>query len=171
MRSLVTVFLASLASFAGVASAQSIDDSLLNHLAGKWVLTGKIAGHEVVHDVTADWVLAHQYIQIHEISRAKKPDGKPDYEAIVYLGWNPGLKQYTCLWLDTTGGNGLVADGFGHADKGQSTLSFRWNDDHGSPSLENAFSYDSTHNTWRWQIDNLDSGRVKHFADLKLVSR
>ncbi len=41
------------------ASAQYLDDSLLERLAGKWVLKGTIAGKETIHDVTAQWVLAH----------------------------------------------------------------------------------------------------------------
>ena len=32
-------------------------DSLLDRLAGNWVLRGTIAGQQVVHDVSARWVL------------------------------------------------------------------------------------------------------------------
>ena len=169
--SLSGISLLAFALFGNPASAQAVDDPLLNHLAGQWVLSGKIAHHEVVHDVTAQWVLGHQYVQIHETSRAKAHDGKPEYEAIVYVGWNPMLNQYTCLWLDSTGGNGLVTEGLGHAQKDPETLLFKWNDEHGSPSLQNAFSYDATHDTWRWQIDNIDKGKAKQFADVSLARR
>jgi len=169
LHSLFGIVLIAFAPFGSAAFAQAINDPLLNHLTGQWVLSGKIAHHDVVHDVTANWVLGRQYIQIHETSRTKAPDGKPEYEAIVYVGWNPVLNQYTCLWLDNTGGNGLVAEGLGHAGKDPKTLLFKWNDDHGSPSLQNAFSYDPTHDSWRWQIDNLHNGKVQHFADVRLA--
>jgi len=46
-------------------------DSLLNKLAGKWVLTGTIEGQKTIHDVDAKRVLNGQYVQIKEVSREK----------------------------------------------------------------------------------------------------
>ncbi|WP_250634362.1 hypothetical protein [Pinirhizobacter soli] len=168
VHSFLGIVLIAFAPLGNAAFAQAINDPLLNHLTGQWVLSGKIAHRDVVHDVTAQWVLGRQYIQIHEVSRAKKHDGKPEYEAIVYVGWNPVLNQYTCLWLDSTGGNGLVTEGLGHAEKDPKTLLFKWNDVNGSTSLQNAFSYDAAHDTWRWWIDNIDDGKAKQFADVRL---
>jgi hypothetical protein len=90
------------------AIAQSLHDPLLDHLVGSWLLRGDIAHEQVTHSVRAQWVLAPQYIQIHETSQTKAADGAPEYDAIVYIGWDPDLKQYSCLWLDSTGGNGLA---------------------------------------------------------------
>ena len=91
-----------------LAAPSSLNDPLLDRLVGTWVLRGNIAGKPVTHAVKVQWVLAHEYIQIRETSRSKKADGAPDYDAIVYIGWNPDEKQYACLWLDSTGGDGLV---------------------------------------------------------------
>src|SRR5208282_4812975 len=46
---------------ASVVAAQQppVQSPLLDHLAGKWVLQGTIAGQETTHDVDADWVLDH----------------------------------------------------------------------------------------------------------------
>jgi hypothetical protein len=149
--------------------AQSLNDPLLDRLIGTWVLRGDIAHKAVTHAVKVQWVLAHQYIQVRETSQSKTADGAPDYDAIVYIGWNPDLKQYTCLWLDSTGGNGLVGWALGHADADASKLAFLFSDNNGDPSVHNTFEFDRTTNTWRWTIENVDKGQLKPFANVKLT--
>jgi hypothetical protein len=96
-----------LVAHSAVAAPSSIHDPLLDHLAGAWTLHGNIAGKPVTHTVNVQWLLAHEYIQSRETSQSRTAAVAPEYEAIVYIGWNPDLRQYTCLWLDSTGGNGL----------------------------------------------------------------
>ena len=60
-------------------------DSLLSHLIGRWVLRGHMAGKDVVHDVTFQWVLGGEYVEMHEVSRERTSARTPAYEAIVYL--------------------------------------------------------------------------------------
>ncbi|HUN65772.1 MAG TPA: hypothetical protein VMW43_06680, partial [Bacteroidota bacterium] len=43
-------------------------DSLLDEFAGTWVLRGTIAGKQTTHDVSAEWILGHEYLQFREIS-------------------------------------------------------------------------------------------------------
>lgn len=95
-------FLAALVATIGliqitVAAPSSLNDPLLDRLTGTWVLRGDIAGKPVTHTVKVRWVLAHEYIQIRETSRSRTAVGAPEYDAIVYIGWNPDLKQYACL--------------------------------------------------------------------------
>jgi hypothetical protein len=62
------------------AQNQSLDPSkLLDRMTGAWVLKGMIAGKPVTHDVDATWVLRREYLQIHEVSREKDPDGQASY--------------------------------------------------------------------------------------------
>jgi hypothetical protein len=149
--------------------AQSLHDPLLEHLVGTWVLRGKIAHRPVTHAVKARWVLDHQYIQIRETSQVKRVDGAPAYDAIVYIGWNPDLKQYSCLWLDTTGGNGLVEWAFGHAEADPTKLAFLFSDKNRDPSVRNTFAYDRITNSWSWTIDNIDKSKLKPFANVVLT--
>jgi len=51
------------------AQQPTLRDSLLDRLVGRWVLRGTIQGAATTHDVTADWVLGHQYVRIQEASR------------------------------------------------------------------------------------------------------
>jgi hypothetical protein len=152
-----------------LAAPSSLNAPLLDRLIGSWVLRGDIAGKQVTHAVKVQWVLGHQYIQIRETSRSRTAAGAPEYEAIVYIGWNPDLKQYTCLWLDSTGGNGLVGTAFGHAAADATKLAFVFSDENGDPSLHNTFTYDRIANTWSWTIDNLDKGQLQPFARVKLT--
>lgn len=79
------------------------------------------------------------------------------------------MNRLACLWLDSTGGNGLVGTAFGHAEAGATQLAFVWSDENGDPSLHNTFAYDRVTNTWRWTIDNVDNGQLQSFANVKLT--
>ena len=87
--------------------------ALLDRLAGQWVLSGKIAGKETTHDISADWTLNHGYLRIHEISREKGASGGAAYEAIVFISYNGKTEEHTCIWLDSTSNEGLNAQGLG----------------------------------------------------------
>lgn len=154
-----------------VAENSSLNAPLLEHLVGAWVLRGDIAGKPVTHAVKVQWVLGHEYIQIHETSQAKTAAGALQYEAIVYIGWDPDLKKYACLWLDNTGGGGLVGWALGHADAEAGKLAFLFSDKNGDPSLHNTFTYNRLTNSWRWKIDNVEKGQLQPFADVKLTRR
>ncbi len=78
LTALALLFLTATAAFA----QKGFGDDLIAHLAGDWTLTGTIAGHEVTHDIEAAWVLGGYYLQIHEVSQGKTPEGAPQYEAI-----------------------------------------------------------------------------------------
>lgn len=141
---------------------------LLDHLAGNWVLQGTIAGKPTTHDVQASWVLNHEYLQIHEISRAKNTRGEPAYEAIVYVSWDVKAQQYFCLWLDSTAGGGLSPEGIARANPAGDSIPFIFNL---SPTdqIHTTFTYDKTNDTWRWLIDNLENGQTHRFANVTLT--
>src|SRR5271154_7432211 len=105
--------LALCAASAGVAQQPPVKSPLLDHLAGKWVLQGTIAGRATTHDVDAEWVLDHHYLCIREVSREKNSKGQPQYEATIYIAWNEPTKQFAAVWLDDYGG--FLASGGGVA--------------------------------------------------------
>lgn len=53
------------------------------------------AGQQATHDITAEWVANHQYLRLHEVSRQRMADGKPQYDAFIHIGWNEGKKVYS----------------------------------------------------------------------------
>ena len=69
-RNLAAIALLVLAAFSTSAQQQTPEDPLLDRLAGSWLLQGTIAGHETAHDIESEWELNHEYLRLHETSRA-----------------------------------------------------------------------------------------------------
>ena len=152
-----------------MAQSQTADPfSLLDHLSGDWVLKGTIGGRDTTHDVQASWVLKREYLRLHEVSREKDAGGVPAYEAIVFIGWDDRARQYTCLWLDSTAGNGLSAQTIARATPTANSIPFIFTI---SPtdSLHTTFNYDSRADTWQWLIDDEKDGKTDRFANVKLT--
>ncbi len=169
-KSMITAVITLFVSYSAIARQTSFQDSLLDHMVGTWVLEGTIAGQQTTHDVDFTWVLAHQYLQFHEISRERNADGSPAYEAIVYIGWDQMTNQYDCLWLDVTGGGGLTGQGIGHAKKGGDLLQFLFKSGDGS-LFHTTFAYDRADDTWQWLMDAEDKGKLQPFARVKLTRK
>lgn len=140
---------------------------LLDHLTGNWVLKGTIGGKQTTHDVQASWVLHHEYLQIHEISREKNADGQAAYEAIVLIGWDPKADQYTCLWLDSTSGAGLSNNVACKATPARDSIPFVFAIGP-SESIHTTFTFGQATGAWRWIIDDIKDGKADRFADVEL---
>jgi hypothetical protein len=158
-----------IASFSASAQQPVRQDPLLDHMTGKWVLQGTIAGQAATHDIEADWVLNHEYVRLHEISREKDAQGRPIYEAIIFIDWNASLSEYTCLFLDSTEGGGLSPETFGHAKPNGDEIPLLF-------KLKNGFfhttlAYDKSSDTWQWLLDDEEGGKLTPFARLKLTRK
>jgi hypothetical protein len=151
----------------------SVDSSLIEHpllerMVGHWALRGTIGRNQsVVHDVEADWVLAHHYIRIHEVSRERDAEGRPEYEALVFIGWNEKGPRYSCVWLDVTGGLSTLSIGLASPD--QNELPFVFRNEKGEVDLTNSFVHNPKDDSWEWRIDNVENGTPKEFARLRLT--
>lgn len=143
-------------------------DSLLSHLIGRWVLRGHMAGQEVVHDVTFQWVLGGEYVEMHEVSRERTPAGAPAYEAIVYLVRDPHTQEYGSLWLDNTDYNAFDPAGVGRGAAAGDSIPFVFT---ASPTdhFHNTFVYDRATDTWAWHLDNDDARGRRPFARVTLT--
>jgi len=138
-------------------------DALLDKLAGKWLLTGLIDGKQVKHDISAGWVLGHEYFQIRETSREKDAKGKLDYEAIIYLTFNKAGNEYDCLWLDNTSNAGLSNGIIAHGKKEPNRLAllFKFNE---TFNFHTTFTYNPEQHTWAWSMISEDKGKKDTFA-------
>ena len=152
------------------ARPSTFQDPLLDHLTGKWVLRGTIAGRKTTHDIVSEWVLGHQYVRLHEVSREKDAKGQAAYEAIVFIGWDRSASRYACLWLDSTGGDGLSAQAIGHARRGGDEIAFLFKGKDGS-SFHTTFAYSKSTDTWRWLMDGEGGGKLQPFARVKLTRK
>lgn len=148
--------------------APSRPDSLLDRLIGHWVLRGPMAGQQVVHDVTFRWVLDSEYVEMHEVSRERAPNGRPAYEAIVYLVHDPHTGEYAALWLDNTDYNAFLPAGVGRARAVADSIPFLFTDSTTS-RFHNTFVYDRRSDSWAWHMDNDQNGVRRPFARVTLT--
>lgn len=144
----------------------TFEDSLLDQFQGSWVLQGTVTGKETTHDVANDWVLNHQYLRIHEVSREKKnAKGEPAYEAMVFIGWDDATSRYVCVWLDVYGGFSKAT--VGYAPRSGDELRFLFND--GKSDFHTTFLYDRKAKVWEWQMDSEEDGKLTPFLRAKLT--
>jgi hypothetical protein len=161
-------------ALAGLLSASPLHaqapqrDSLLNHLIGRWVLRGPMAGKDVVHDVTFQWVLGGEYVEMHEVSRERAPSGAPAYEAIAYLVRDPRTRKYAALWLDNTDYNAFDPSGVGRGAAIADSIPFVFTAS-STDNFHNTFVYDRATDTWAWHMDNDDARGRRPFARVTLT--
>ncbi len=154
---------------AGIAFAQqpTFHDDLLDKLAGNWLLQGTIMGKQTTHDVAAEWVVEHQYLRIHEVSREKNAQGQPGYEAMVFVGWDQAAGEYVCIWLDTYGG--MNATSLGHAKRNGDVIPFLFKDK--DSTFHTQFIYHPEASNWEWRMDSEEKTGMKPFARLTLTRK
>lgn len=151
--------------------AASAPESLLDKMAGHWVMTGRIAKKPTTHDVDVDWVLKRRYIRIHEVSRDKDASGGIGYEAWIYIVWDAKSSEYAVMWLDNTASTNFAPDGIGHAKPDGDRIPFIFKDADGS-GIHTTFAYDRATDTWSWTINNVDkSGKASTFAKVTLTRK
>jgi hypothetical protein len=151
--------------------AQSLPaDSVFDRLIGHWVLRGTIKGQATTHDVTFDWLLGREYVQMHEVSRERSPNGTPAYEAVVLFGRDPASGEYGALWLDNTGATAFDPRGTGRGAVAGDSIPFLFHYSD-TDSFHNTFVYHRATDSWEWHMDNDSSGVRRPFARLTLTRR
>src|SRR4029077_16001073 len=101
-------WLVALLMVAAPASAQEpvdgpkhpLHDPFIEQLAGDWALTRQIRGKEARNTLQPEWVLNHQFLQLHMKDIAQPPA----YEALVYIGYQNADQRYVAHWLGVWGG-------------------------------------------------------------------
>lgn len=152
-------------------------NALLDHLAGRWTMTGTLGGKQTTHDADARWVLNREYIEFHEVSRERRADGTPSYEAVVFFGWHPKTSEFMCLFLDNTIGGGLSPEGIARGKRSGNAISvvFACRSGECPPglseqeSLHTTFDYQPSTDTWRLTIDDVKDGKTDRFGDMALT--
>jgi hypothetical protein len=141
--------------------------ALMNHLVGRWTMTGRLGGKRAIHDVDAKWILNREYVQFHEVSRERSASGGPAYEAIVLLSWYVKTSEFMCLWLDNTAGGGLSPEGIARGPQAGDTVPivFRLSQ---RESIHTTFAYNRVTDTWRLTIDDITDGKSDRFGDVTL---
>jgi hypothetical protein len=151
--------------------AQSLPaDSLFDRLIGHWVLRGTIARRQTTHDVTFEWMLGREYVQMHEVSRERASNGTPVYEAVVLFGRDPHSGEYACLWLDNTGASAFDPQGVGRGAVAGDSIPFLFHYT-ATDRFHTTFLYDRATDSWQWHLDNDSAGVRRPFARVELSRR
>jgi Protein of unknown function (DUF1579). len=139
-------------------------DLFLDHMAGRWVLSGTIENQPTTHEVTAEWILQNTYLRFIEIAREKDAAGKPLYEAEVLLGYDPAKKRYVCFWYDITGVAGPGSGGEASRDGDRLPFVFK----SASGDFHTTFAYQSASESWTVAMDADVKGKLVPFAQLTM---
>jgi hypothetical protein len=145
-------------------------DSLFDRLIGHWVLTGTIARKSTTHDVTFDWMLGREYVQMHEASRERAANGKPAYEAVVLFGRDPGSGEYAVLWLDNSAGSAFHPQDVGRGKVAGDSVPFEFHYTK-TDGFHTTLVYSRATDSWQWHMDNDSAGVRRPFARVTLTRR
>jgi hypothetical protein len=124
-------------------------DEFIDRLVGDWKLTRKIRGKVVENKVKAEWVLNHQFLQVHMKDVAEPPA----YEAIVLIGYAHADKEYVAHWCDTYGGK-FSAVGRGKRSGDAIEFVFQYPD---GPFF-NTFTWDGKARGWTFRMESQGQG-------------
>jgi len=145
-----------LAFGAGGAQDHTFNDPFIQQLAGDWTLTRQIRGKEVENTVHAEWVLNHQFLQVH----MKDSTQPPAYEALIYVGYQHAEQRYVVHWLDVYGGKGS-AIGYGKRSGDSIEVAFQYED---GPFF-NTLTWDTLGQGWTFKMESLNKdGKRQLFA-------
>jgi hypothetical protein len=120
-------------------------DEFIDNLSGEWKLTRKIRGKEVENKVKAEWVLNHQFLQLHMTDVADPPA----YEALVLIGYAHADKKYVAHWCDTYGGK-FSAVGYGKRSGDSIEFEFLYPDG----PFYNTFTWDAKTTGWTFRMES-----------------
>lgn len=138
-------------------------DSFLDNLVGDWHVERKFGnGRMVENTVHFEWVLNHQFIELHYRDVATPPK----YEAMVFIGYDTGEQRYVCHWIDNFGGQ-FSALGHGKIDNEKRVIEFTFNYRDGP--FTNKFSFDPATKTWISLMRQQEKGEWKLFAEDKFT--
>jgi len=141
----------------------TFQDALLDQITGHWKLSGTIRGKNVEHSVEAQWVLNHQFLQVHEKDMATPPA----YEANIMIGYDNLSERYVAHWLDFFGGRVSETLGYGTRSGDQIEFIFEYPDG----PFRTLFRWMADKKQWQWQMRTKNnSGKWVEFSNLTLTA-
>ena|SRR5579863_8141219 len=141
-------------------------DSLVDRLEGTWKLEGQVMGREAHHQVTAEWILNHQFLRIHEKTSADAPGTERPYEALWFLGYDSISERYVLHLVDVFGARYSETLGYGTRDGNRIRFVFEYPDG----PFHTTYRWNPVDQTWQWLLEQKDkNGKWTVFADLKLT--
>jgi len=133
----------------------------LDKLRGKWNLTGEMGKIELHQEVSARWVLGHQYISLYCKSIADDENPTADYEALYHIGYNPDEDLFIFHLLDTTGVPIVCNVGLGRRDGNHIPFVFEYQDG----NFINDLTWHPAERRWTFRQEYQENGKLRLFAE------
>lgn len=130
---------------AQTSPAPRLEDPFLQNLIGEWTIERKIRGTVVHNTLKAEWVLQHQFVQLHMKDTAQPSE----YEALVLVGYDPSTKRYLAHWCDSFGGQYA---GVGYGVLVNNAIDFFFN--YADGPFHNTFTWNSATRSWRFLMES-----------------
>src|SRR5262245_61345137 len=125
------------------------NDDFIDHLAGQWKLARHVRGRDVENTVDGQWVLNHQFLQLH----MKDAADPPAYEALVLIGYAHADREYIAHWCDTYGGK---FSAIGHGKRSGDSIEFVFQYPEGP--FYNTFTWDAKEAGWTFLMESQGEG-------------
>lgn len=125
------------------------EDARLDRLAGHWIVAREIRGEVVPNRLDAEWVLQHRFLRLHYTDPAKPPQ----YEAMVFVGWNRERAEYVAHWIDVFGGDFSETLGHGRVEGDSIVLVFPYPDG----DFRNTYRWWPASGSWTSRGESQDS--------------
>ena len=162
-RSTILLLLSSAVVLLAAGPPPALKDPFLDNFVGEWNVARKMgSGRSIETTVRGEWVLKHQFIQLHYGT------GGPEYEALVFIGFDETEKRYICYWLDVFGAH---FSGVGHGQLDANLLGIEFRFDFKDGALTNKFAFDPGTKSWMSLIRQEENGQWKTFAEEKWTKR
>src|SRR5882724_6505554 len=83
---------------------QRFHDDLLDHLVGRWNVTGVVYGTQAKLIFQAEWILNHQFLRVYEKSEGNIPGTNFPFETFLFIGYDNYTKRYIPQLVSMWGG-------------------------------------------------------------------
>jgi len=139
-------------------------DSLLQHLVGRWVMSGAVRAKPATYTLDVARVLQGRFVDL-RMTDVQQP---PLYEAEVFIGVDSAGGTYVAHWLDNTGAAYSIPPATGEARGDTIVLNFAYADG----PFRDTFSYDPRGDTWHFRLEaGTAAGQWRLFADYTVRRR
>ena len=147
------------------APPPALKDAFLDNVVGDWRVNRKMGNGRLIEtSVHGEWVLKHQFIELHYGAGEREPE----YEALVFIGFDEVAKTYVCHWVDVFGGQ---YSGIGHGKLDPNLLGIEFRFQFKDGALTNKFVFNPDTKSWASLIRQEENGQWKTFAEEKWSKR
>lgn len=144
------------------AGAPAADDTYLDGLHGRWIMTGTLGGKPVTYDAAGERVLDGAWMKLHLLDTGKPPR----YQADLFISYDAKAGDFIAHWLDRFGAAGARVVATGHRDGERLVLVFPY----AEGAFRDTFQRDARASGWTLLIESQSKdGAWSTFASYKLT--